>query len=880
MPNKGFIIDGNQSASDVAYRLSEVIAIYPITPASPMGEWADQWVNSKRPNLWGTVPAIAQLQSEAGVAGAIHGALTMGSIATTFTSSQGLLLMLPNMYKIAGELNPAVIHVAARSVATHALSIFGDHSDVMATRATGFAMLASRNVQEAADMAAIAHAATLQTRIPFLHFFDGFRTSHELAHVELPTDETLKRLLDPKALAENRKRGLNPEAPVIRGTAQNPDVFFQAREACNPFYDKCAATVQSVMDTYAKLTGRSYRNFEYSGAPDAERVIIVMGSGAQTTLEAVERLTAEGQKVGVLNVRLFRPFDAQAFLKALPKTVKTIAVLDRTKEPGSMGEPLFLDIAASVQAAAHFTQMPKVIGGRFGLSSKEFTPAMAKAVFDETSQKTPRTRFTVGINDDVSRLSLPWDPHWSTEAPETVRAIFFGLGADGTVGANKNSIKIIGEKTDLYAQAYFVYDSKKSGSMTQSHLRFGPKPLRASYLIDSANFIACHQPSFLERLDLLEAAQAGGMFLLNSPHPTDKVWATLPQTIKNRVIEKKLRFFVIDAYAIANSIGLGRRINTVMQAGFFALNDLLPHDKAAAAIKETIKKTYGSRGQAVIDKNCAAVDAGFNLIARVPVPKDAKPSQMGSALPIALPASAPDFVRKTLGPIMAGKGESLPVSAMPIDGAFPSDTAKWEKRAIAMEIPQWDEKLCIQCGKCVFVCPHAVIRAKRIKPETLENAPEGFLSAPAKWKDTPQERYTLQISAQDCTGCTLCVEVCPVKDKTQVKRKALNMTPMPADTAKDDASWGYFLDLPEVERARLDLGQIKDVQLLRPLFEFSGACAGCGETPYLKLLSQLYGDRAVIGNATGCSSIYGGNLPTTPWAKDAKGRGPAWSSSL
>ena len=875
-------IDANEAVAQVAYQLSEVIAIYPITPSSTMGEWADQWAAEHRPNLWGSVPSVVEMQSEGGAAGALHGALQTGALGTTFTASQGLLLMIPNMYKIAGELNSTVMHVAARSLATHGLSIFGDHSDVMAARATGWAMLASNSPQEAQDLALIAHAAALETRVPFVHFFDGFRTSHEVAKIEKLEAGVLRAMIEDELVHAHRARALSPDHPFIRGTAQNPDVYFQAREAANPFYLACPTIVQNAMDKFAGLTGRQYSLFDYFGAPDAERVVVAMGSGAEVAHETVEKLVERGEKVGLVKVRLFRPFPVEAFIAALPSTVKAIGVLDRTKEPGSAGEPLYLDVVAAINESRlddirGLRPWPRIIGGRYGLSSKEFTPAMVKAVFDELEKDRPKNHFTVGINDDVTHTSLDYDPAFSTEAPETVRAIFYGLGADGTVGANKNSIKIIGEETDHFAQGYFVYDSKKSGSVTISHLRFGPRPIRSSYLIREANFIACHQFSFLAQLNLLEAAAPGGTFLLNTSHGPDAVWDKLPRTVQRHIIEKKLRFYVLDAYEVARAAGLGGRISTIMQTAFFGVTGILPKAEAIAAIKKAIQKTFGKRGEAVVQKNFVAVDAALARLAEVQVPT-APSSQFD--IRRAVSADAPEFVREVTAAMIAGSGDDLPVSAMPADGTFPSGTTRWEKRNLALEIPVWDENLCIQCGKCVFVCPHAVIRSKVYPPDLLQNGPATFKSVAARWQDMKHLHYTLQIAPEDCTGCALCVQVCPVKSKSEVKHKAINMAPQPPLREAEARNWDFFLGLPEADRKGLNPTMVKDAQLFQPLFEFSGACAGCGETPYVKLLSQLFGDRLVVANATGCSSIYGGNLPTTPWAINAQGRGPAWSNSL
>jgi pyruvate-ferredoxin/flavodoxin oxidoreductase len=875
-------IDGNEAAARVAYQLSEVIAIYPITPSSNMGEWADQWASEKLPNLWGTVPSVIEMQSEGGAAGALHGALQSGALGTTFTASQGLLLMIPNMYKIAGELTPAVIHVAARSLAAQALSIFGDHSDVMACRQTGFAMLCSCSVQEAMDFAAIAHAATLEARLPFLHFFDGFRTSHEVAKIEELAAEDLRALVSDQLVHAHRARALSPDHPVVRGTAQNPDVYFQARETVNRYYQALPAIVTHVMERFAKQVGRSYRLFEYVGAPDAERLVIMMGSGAGAAEEAVEYLAAKGEKVGLLKVRLYRPFATELFVAALPASVKAIAVLDRCKEPGSAGEPLYLDVTTAISevfatGGTPFKQMPRLIGGRYGLSSKEFTPAMVKAVLDELAKPAPKNHFTVGITDDVTHTSLPVDAAFSTESPKTVRALFYGLGADGTVGANKNSIKIIGEGTDNYAQGYFVYDSKKSGSLTVSHLRFGPKPIRSTYLVNRANFVACHQFSFLERIAMLDAAEPGATFLLNAPFGPAEIWEHLPKSVQQTIIAKKLRFYVIDAVAVAEKAGLGGRINTVMQTCFFAISGVLPKDEAIAAIKEAIRHTFGKRGESVVQKNFAAVDSSLAGLHEVKVP--AKASSTFDLRP-PVPAEAPAFVHKVTAEIIAGRGDALPVSAMPDDGTYPSGTARWERRNIALEIPVWDEAICIQCGKCVLVCPHAVIRSKVYDAGLLADAPPTYKAVPARWKEHKEKKYTLQVAPEDCTGCSLCVEVCPVKNKSEARLKALNMMPQPPLRDAERVNWDFFLALPDFDRGALNPAVVKDTQLFTPLFEFSGACSGCGETPYVKLMSQLFGDRAIVANATGCSSIYGGNLPTTPWTTNAAGRGPAWSNSL
>jgi len=825
------------------------------------------------------LPIVEELQSEGGAAGALHGALQAGAFGTTFTASQGLLLMIPNMFKIAGELTPATMHVTARTLATHALSIFGDHSDVMACRTTGWAMLCSNSVQEVADMALVAQIATLESRIPFIHFFDGFRTSHEVGKIFPISDDTIRALVDDKFIIDYRQRALSPDRPVIRGTAQNPDVFFQAREACNLFHAAVPGIVQSVMDKFAAQTGRAYHLFDYYGAPDAERVIVVMGSGAEVAEEAVDLLNKQGEKLGMVKVRLYRPFDASAFLAALPSTVKSIAVLDRTKEPGSLGEPLYQDIVTVLAENADlpFAVKPTVIGGRYGLSSKEFTPAMVKGIFDELAKPSPKNHFTIGINDDVTFTSLDYDPAFSTEDPKTVRALFYGLGSDGTVGANKNSIKIIGSETPNFAQGYFVYDSKKSGSMTTSHLRFGPNPIRSSYLITQASFVACHNFSFLEKMDVVEAAMPGAVFLLNSPFAAAEVWDHLPKTTQQEILRKKIEFYVIDGNSVAREAGMGTRINTIMQACFFAISGVLPRDEAIAQIKKAIQKTYGKRGEAVVAKNFAAVDAALAHLEKVELPTAV--SSEFDLIP-SISGKAPEFVRNVLGQIAAGHGDLLPVSAIPAGGAFPTGTAQWEKRNIADFIPVWDKDLCIQCGKCVMVCPHAVIRSKVYSPELGDKSPATFQWAKPKWKAMEQDRYTLQVAPEDCTGCAVCVEVCPVKSKSDASKKAINMAPQAPLREAERENWDFFLSLPEVDRSKISHTQVKDVQLLQPLFEFSGACAGCGETAYVKLLTQLFGDRLYIANATGCSSIYGGNLPTTPYTSNAEGRGPTWANSL
>jgi pyruvate-ferredoxin/flavodoxin oxidoreductase len=876
---KMVILDGNEAAASVAYRLSEVVAIYPITPSSPMAEWADQWRSEGKKNIWGALPIVEELQSEGGAAGALHGALQAGAFATTFTASQGLLLMIPNMYKIAGELTPATMHVTARTLATHALSIFGDHSDVMACRSTGWAMLASNSVQEVADMALVAQIATLESRIPFIHFFDGFRTSHEVGKILPIEDETIRALLDDKYIIQFRQNALSPDRPIIRGTAQNPDVFFQAREACTPIHAAVPGIVQSVMNRFAAVTGRHYHLFDYVGAPDAERVIVIMGSGAEAAEEALDALNNKGEKLGLLKVRLYRPLDANAFLAALPATVKSIAVLDRCKEPGAAGEPLYQDLVTilSENSATLPFGKPTVIGGRYGLSSKEFTPAMVKGIYDELAKATPKNHFTIGIDDDISHTSLTYDPTFSTEDPKTVRALFYGLGSDGTVGANKNSIKIIGTETPNFAQGYFVYDSKKSGSMTTSHLRFGPKPIHSTYLITRASFIACHNFSFLEKMNVLEAAIPGAVFLLNSPYSAAEVWDKLPKTMQQEMIAKKIEFYVIDGYKVAREAGMGTRINTIMQTCFFAISGVLPREEAIEQIKKAIKKTYGKRGEAVVQKNFAAVDHALAHLEKVELPATA---ESNFDIVGVISGKAPKFVHDVLGKIAAGQGDLLPVSAIPAGGAFPTGTTQWEKRNIAQFIPVWDKDLCIQCGKCVMVCPHAVIRSKVYSAELGDKSPATFQWAKPKWKGMEQDRYTLQVAPEDCTGCAVCVEVCPVKSKSDASHKAINMAPQAPLREPERENWDFFLGLPEADRNKLSHGQVKDLQLLQPLFEFSGACAGCGETPYIKLLTQLFGDRLYIANATGCSSIYGGNLPTTPYSSNAEGRGPTWANSL
>ncbi|MGZ4108280.1 MAG: pyruvate:ferredoxin (flavodoxin) oxidoreductase [Actinomycetota bacterium] len=873
-------VDGNEAAARIAHRLSEVIAIYPITPSSPMGEFADAWSAAGNPNLWGVVPEVIEMQSEAGAAGALHGALQAGSLATTFTASQGLLLMIPNMFKIAGELTPAVFHVAARAIATHALSIFGDHSDVMAARTTGWAMLASSSVQAAHDLALVSHASTLETRVPFVHFFDGFRTSHEVNVIDAIDDDVLRAMIDEHLVRAHRERALSPDHPVLRGSAQNPDVFFQAREASNPYHQIVPQVVQFTMDRFAELTGRSYHLFDYTGDPEAERVVVLMGSGVGAVQETAEVLRGAGEKVGVLEVRLFRPFSAQAFVDALPATVKAVAVLDRTKEPGAPGEPLYQDVVTSLAeavAARRREAMPVVVGGRYGLASKEFDPAMARAVFDELRKDEPKRGFTVGIVDDVTHTSLDVDPAFTTEPDDVVRAVFYGLGADGTVSANKSSVKIIGDSTDLYAQGYFVYDSKKSGTMTTSHVRFGPRPIRSSYLISRANFVACHQFGFLERTDVLDVAEPGATFLLNSPYGPDEVWEHLPIETQRHLVDKHLTFYVVDAQKVANEVGLGARINTVLQTCFFAISGVLPRDEAIAKIKAAIEKSYGKRGQSVLDMNFAAVDKALEGLHEVTVPSTVTATTQ--ILP-PVPVEAPDFVKRVTATMIAGHGDRLPVSALPVDGTFPTATTRWEKRSIALEIPIWDPQICIDCAKCAIVCPHAAILMKVFEPSVLEGAPETFKHREWKDRERPGLRMTIQVAPDDCTGCGVCVDICPAKSKEVVKHKSIDMEPKLPHLEEERANYAFFERIPTPERREVKLDTIKGSQQIQPLFEFSGACAGCGETPYLKLLTQLFGDRMVVANATGCSSIYGGNLPSTPWSRDRFGRGPAWANSL
>ena len=867
-------IDGNEAAAYVAHKTNEVIAIYPITPSSNMGEWADTWSAENRKNIWGTVPLVVEMQSEGGAAGAVHGALQTGSLTTTFTASQGLLLMIPNMFKIAGELTSTVFHIAARALAAHALSIFGDHSDVMACRSTGWAMLCSNSPQEVMDLALISQAATLGSRVPFLHFFDGFRTSHEIRKIEELADADIRAMIDDNLVLAHRQRALNPEHPFIRGTAQNPDVYFQAREACNSYYLAVPEIVQAEMDKFAGIVGRQYKLFDYVGAPDAERVIVLMGSSADIAHEAVNALTAAGEKVGIVKVRLYRPFSVEHLMAAIPATAKIVTALDRCKEPGGAGEPLYQDIITAVVETGRGL---RVLGGRYGLASKEFTAAMVKGVFDNMAAATPKNHFTVGINDDVTHTSIAYDPTFSVESKRGVRAMFYGLGADGTVGANHNSIRIIGAETDNYAQGYFSYDSKKSGTITTSHLRFGPDPIRLSNLIESANFVACHQWTFLERVNVLAKAETGATFLLASPFGPDEVWDQLPRQVQAQIIAKKLRFYVIDAIGVAKATGMGGRINTIMQTCFFAISGVLPRDEAIEKIKEAIRHTYGRRGEAVVLQNFAAVDHTLSHLYEVKYP-DQVTSKINMESPV--PDQAPAFLKDVTAQIIAGNGDSLPVSAFPVDGTWPSATTQWEKRNLALEIPVWDSAICIQCGKCALVCPHAAIRTKVYPPENLTGAPETYKAVDYKSRDLPGMKYTVQVAPEDCTGCGLCVDACPAKNKSQPKFKAINMEPQPPLRFTERDNFQFFLDLPELDRTVIPLNNVKNSQLLQPLFEFSGACSGCGETPYVKLVSQLFGDRAIVANATGCSSIYGGNLPTTPWAMDKNGRGPAWSNSL
>jgi len=882
MERKKVTIDGNEAAAYVAFNTNEVIAIYPITPSSNMGEWCDDWAAINKKNIWGIIPTVSELQSEGGASGSVHGALQSGALTTTFTASQGLLLMIPNMFKIAGELTSTVFHVSARSVAAHALSIFGDHSDVMTVRQTGFALLSSNDPQEVMDFGLIAQAATLKSRIPFVHFFDGFRTSHEVMKIEQLSSDDMEAMIDNELVIAHRKRALSPDKPVIRGTAQNPDVFFQARETVNPYYIACPNIVQEQMNRFAKITGREYHLFDYMGAPDAEKIIIMMGSGSQAAEETVEHLTANGEKVGLLKVRLYRPFSLDHFINALPESVKSIAVLDRTKEPGALGEPLYVDVVNGIsekfaQGELKFNY-PKITGGRYGLSSKEFTPAMVKSVFDNLDNEKPKNRFTIGINEDVTNSSLDFDPSFFVEAEETFRGKFYGLGADGTVGANKNSIKIIGEGTDYNAQGYFVYDSKKSGSMTISHLRFGPKPIKSTYLINTPKFIACHQNVFLEKIDMLYEAAEGATFLLNTKLSKDEVWESLPEKVQKDLIDKKMKFYVIDAYKVANETGMGVRINTIMQTCFFAISNIFPKEEAISMIIDSIKKTYGVKGDKIVQMNFDAVDKTVENLYEVEIP-----GKVTSTLQLqpAVSGNAPEFVMDVTAKIIEGKGDDLPVSKFPVDGTFPLSTTKWEKRNIALEVPVWDADICIQCNKCVIVCPHATIRAKVFEEKDLNGAPETFKSTKFKAKDYGTDMlYALQVAVEDCTGCALCVDVCPAKNKKETRLKAINMREQLPIREQERENWDYFLQIPELDRRKVNVTKVKDSQFFEPLFEFSGACSGCGETPYVKLVSQLFGDRTIIANATGCSSIYGGNLPTTPWATNKDGRGPAWSNSL
>jgi pyruvate-ferredoxin/flavodoxin oxidoreductase len=875
-------IDGNEAAGYVAYNTNEVIAIYPITPSSAMGEWADAWAAEGQKNIWGMIPSVTEMQSEGGAAGAVHGALQTGALTTTFTASQGLLLMIPNMFKIAGELTSTVFNVSARTIATHALSIFGDHSDIMAVRTTGWALLASNSVQEIMDLALIAQAATLEARVPFVHFFDGFRSSHEVMKIEQLTHDDMQNMIDDELVRAHRMRRLSPDRPVLRGSAQNPDVFFQAREACNPYYIAAPAIVQKAMDKFASLVGRQYHLFDYAGAPDAENVIVIMGSGAESTEETADYLNARGEKVGLLKVHLFRPFSGQDLVRALPATTRTIAVLDRTKEPGASGEPLYKDVVTAIAESFSsgrlpFKSFPKIIGGRYGLSSKEFTPAMIKGVYDEMKKKSPKNYFSVGIKDDVTNNSIEYDPEFSTGG-DVSSCLFYGLGADGTVGANKNSIKIIGEDTPNNAQGYFVYDSRKSGSVTVSHLRFGAKPIHSIYLVEKANFIACHQFVFLERYDMLKDAVPGATFLLNSSFGPNEVWDKIPRSVQKQIIDKKIRFYVIDGYKVAKMTGMGARVNTIMQTCFFAISGVLPKEEAIDAIKHSIEKTYGAKGEEVVKKNFHAVEQTLaNLFeVKVPAQADSKVER-----PPAVPSQAPDFVQSFTARIIAGEGDQLPVSAFPVDGTFPTGTAQWEKRNIALEIPSWNPDICIQCGKCAFSCPHAAIRIKAYDEKFLEKAPATFKWMKAKGSDfAPSMNYTVQAAPEDCTGCGICVEMCPARNKKETRLKAINMVSQPPIRMQERENFEFFLNLPEYDRRLVRLTSVKTNQLLQPLFEFSGACSGCGETPYIKLLTQLFGDRTLIANATGCSSIYGGNLPTTPYAYNKEGRGPAWSNSL
>ena len=879
-------IDGNEAAARIAYQTNEVIAIYPITPASPMGEWADEWAAQDRRNLLGVIPQVVEMQSEGGAAGATHGALQGGALATGFTASQGLLLMIPNMFKIAGELTPTVLHVASRSIAAQALSIFGDHSDVMATRSTGYALLCSGSVQEVMDFALIAQMATLRSRIPFLHFFDGFRTSHEVNKIEEITEETIRRLIPDELIHAHRRRAMTPDRPVLRGTSQNPDVYFQGRETVNPYYAACPGIVEQCMQDFGEATGRHYRLFEFHGHPEAERVVLLMGSGQGAAMEAVDSLAARGERVGLIKVRLFRPFSPDHLLAAIPDSAQALAVLDRTKEPGADGEPLYKDVATALMQAwsdGRIARLPRVVGGRYGLSSKEFTPGMAKAVLDELKQERPKNHFTIGIHDDVSHSSLAWDPDFRSDAVQQMtQCVFYGLGSDGTVSANKNSIKIIGERTDYHAQGYFQYDSKKAGAVTVSHLRFGPEPIHSSYLIEpgQAQFVACHQPNFLERYPMLEKAAPGGTFLLNSPHPPDQVWDRLPLEVQEQILEKKLRLFVIDAYRIAHETGMGRRINTIMQTAFFAITGILDTEVAIREIKAMVEKTYGRKGRRLLERNFAAIDQTLPNLHQVAVPGEITSRVR---MPPVIQGEAPDFVRRVTAPLIAGRGDELPVSAIPADGTWPLGTAAYEKRKLALEIPVWDEVLCTQCGKCPLVCPHAAIRSKLYHEAELAEAPQGFRHAPLKGggRELPKDLHiSYQVAPDDCTGCGLCVDICPIRDRENPERKALNMVPVEKARDAERPHWDFFLRLPEFDRRQLKVTTLKGAMVMQPLFEFSGACVGCGETPYIKLATQLFGDRMLIANATGCSSIYGGNLPTTPYTTNSEGRGPTWNNSL
>ncbi len=878
MSERRFVtIDGNEATSAIAHLCNEVMAIYPITPSSGMGELTDAWAAAGRKNIFGAVPDVVEMQSEAGAAGAVHGSLQAGALTSTFTASQGLLLMIPNMFKIAGELTPTVFHVSARSIATHALSIFGDHSDVMCCRSTGWGMLAGGSIQEVHDMALLAYASTLEARVPFLHFFDGFRSSHEVNKIEQLGEDKVRAMIDPELVRAHRARALNPDAPVLRGTAQNPDVFFQAREACNPFYDKVPGIVQKQMDKFAKLVGREYHLFDYVGAADADRVIVIMASACGVVEEAVEKMVADGEKVGMIKVRLYRPFDGKAFGDALPKSVKTVAALDRTKEPGALGEPLYQDVLTAL-VENNGSSTPNVIGGRYGLSSKEFTPAMAAGVFNEMKKAEPKRHFTVGIHDDVTHLSVDYDPSYSTEADDVVRAVFFGLGSDGTVGANRNSVKIVGENTPLYAQGYFVYDSKKAGSVTVSHLRFSPRPIKGSYLVSKANFVACHQSVFVEKLDMLSLAHDGAAFLLNSTYGPEEVWDSLPIETQEQIIRKKLKLYVVDAYEVARKAQMGVRINTVMQTCFFKLSGVLPEDEAIAHIKEAIQTTYGKKGGGtVVERNFAAVDGAIEALHEVKVPGKVTSKFHLNA---GAQGNPPEFVKNVLGMMIAYRGDELPVSAMPVDGTFPTATMQYEKRSVALDIPIWDPDVCIQCGICSLVCPHAAIRMKAFDPKYAEGGPEDFVCVDWKGKEYPGMKTRVQVAPDDCTGCGVCIHSCPAKNREVAKRKAINMEPKRDHLDVERKNYDYFLSIPDMDRAKVKADTLKGSQLLRPLFEYSGACAGCGETPYVKLITQFFGDRMIIGNATGCSSIYGGNLPTTPYCVNAEGKGPTWSNSL